>query len=115
MPRLHRGITDLHSWPTREAWPMAREGIRVKRQVRIAPRVNTSSLKAEQQANDRRGHARVVQIPTDEVRRLVTQAEVCRQRRERREVLFAAGIGGVRRSAPGPYRRTWKSTISCAR
>lgn len=37
----------------------------------------------------------------------------CKQRQTRKEVIFASGVGGVRRSAPGPYRRTNLSNYSC--
>lgn len=37
----------------------------------------------------------------------------CKQREDRRKVIFASGVGGRRRSAPGPYRRTLLSNYGC--
>lgn len=38
---------------------------------------------------------------------------VCVRRLQRKQVLFAAGVAGRRRSAPGPYHRTMDSQRSC--
>lgn len=37
----------------------------------------------------------------------------CVERKRRREVIFAIGVGGRRGSAPGPYRRTQESQYAC--
>lgn len=37
----------------------------------------------------------------------------CQRREDRRKVIFASGVGGRRRSAPGPYRRTLLSNYGC--
>lgn len=45
--------------------------------------------------------------------RVPARVRFCQQRSTRRQVLFAAGVGGRRGSAPGPYRRSENSNWRC--
>lgn len=44
-----------------------------------------------------------------------SQPTICDQRQDRRAALFASGVAGRRRSAPGPYKRRPESNYTCRR
>lgn len=46
-------------------------------------------------------------------RRYIASHGHCRDRKERKEVLFARGVAGRRGGSPGPYRRTRFSKVRC--